>query len=234
MSGVKKMKSEDLSKVMGGRILETYFDYANVSNLVYEALDFGMESIQIFPNMLPFVKKVLNGRGTDLQICTVISYPHGTFTPAQKAFAIRDAIKQGADQVEFVIHTVNARSGNWDKTRDEFKACREAAGGKILKAIVEVEYLKDDMLKKVCEIAIDEGIDRLSTSIGVYTKTVNGRDVLIGAEVDDVKKMKSYCGDKIKIVAMGNIDSVSKCEKMLDAGADYVGSEFAADILRNC
>ena len=228
------MKAEDLSKVMGGRIMETYYDYANVSNLVYEALEFGMENIQIFPNMLPTVKKVLNGRDTNVQICTVISYPHGTFMPEQKAFAIQDAIAQGADQVEFVIHAVNARSGNWDRIRDEFKACREAAGDKVVKAIVEVEYLKDDMLKEVCKIAINEGLDRLSTSIGVYTKTVNGKDVLIGAEVDDVKKMKSYCGDKIKIVAMGNIDSVSKCNKMLGAGADYISSEFAASILRSC
>jgi deoxyribose-phosphate aldolase len=228
------MKSEELSKIMGGRILETYFDYANVSNLVYEALDLGMENIQIFPNMLPIVQNVLNGRATNLQLCAVISYPHGTFKPEQKAFAIRDAINNGADQVEFVIHTINARSDNWNKIRDEFKACREAAGDKVLKAIVEVEYLKDDMLKKVCEIAIDEGINRLSTSIGIYTKSIDGKDVLIGVEVDDVKKMKSYCGNKTKIVAMGNIDSVSKCEQLLDAGADFISTESAATILRSC
>ncbi len=228
------MNIEKLSKIIGGRILESYYDYSSVSNLVYEALDFGMESIQIFPNMLPCVKEVLNGRDTDLQTCAVISYPHGTFLAEQKAFAIRDAIGQGADQVEFAIHAVNARSGNWEQIREEFKACRKAAGDKILKAIVEVEFLKDETLKNVCEAAIEEGIDRLSTSIGVYTKTVDGKDVLVGVEVEDIQKMRSYCGDQIKIVAMGNIDSVLKCEKMLDAGADYICSEFAAEILRNC
>ncbi|MEX1307932.1 MAG: deoxyribose-phosphate aldolase [Eubacteriales bacterium] len=225
------MKTEELKKIMGGRIMESYFDYANVSNLVYEALDFDLECIQVFPNMIPQVKEVLNGR--KLEICAVISYPHGTFTPEQKAFAIRDVISQGATQVEVAINNVNVRSGNWDKVRDEFKACREAAGGNVLKAIVEVEFLKDDMLKKVCELAVEEGIDRLSTSIGVYTKSCEGKDVLIGVTVDDVKKMKPVCGEKVKIVAMGNIDSAEKCKAMLDAGADYISSEYAAKILRS-
>jgi len=227
------MKIEKLSKVMGGRILETYYDYANVSNLVYESLDFEFECIQVFPNMIQKAKEVL--RGKQMEICAVISYPHGTFLPEQKAFEIEDAINEGATQVEFVIHTINVRSGNWEKVRDEFKACRKAAGDCIVKAIIECEWLTDDMIAKVCEIAAEEKIDRISTSIGVYTRPdENKNDVLIGVEPEDVKKIKAVVGDKVKIVAQGNVDSVEKCEALLSAGADYISSEFAADILRKC
>ena len=227
------MKASDLNKIMGGRILESYYDYANVSNLVYEALDFKFECIQVFPNMLKKVKRVLDGR--QMNVCAVISYPHGTFLPEQKAFEIKDAIDAGATQMEFVIHNINVRSGKWGNVIEEFKACRKAAGSFVLKAILECEWLTEDMIKKVCKIAYEEGIDRLSTSIGVYTKPDKNRnDILIGVNPNDITTIKAVVEDKVKIVAQGGIDSPEKCEALLEAGADYISSEFAADILRKC
>lgn len=227
------MKIEKLEKKMGGRILESYYDYANISNLVYEAIDFNFACIQVFPNMLSKVKEVLNDR--DMEVCAVISYPHGTFLPDQKAFEIEDAIKSGATQVEFVIHAINVRSGNWDLVREEFKACRKAASNVMLKAILECEWLTDEMIRKVCEIAVEENIDCLCSSIGVYTKPdENKNDVLIDTKPEDIKRIKAVVGDKLKVVAQGGIDTVEKCEKLLAAGADYISSEFAADIMRQC
>lgn len=227
------MKAGELSKKIGGRILESYFDYANVSNLVYEALDMDFAFIQVFPNMLPVVKEVLNGR--EMDVCAVVAYPHGTFLSEQKEFEIEDALKAGATQVEFVIHAINVRSANWGLVREEFKACRKAAGNATLKAILECEWLTEDMIEKVCEIAVEEKIDSLSTSIGVYTKPdENKNDVLIETNPEDVRKIKSVVGDQVKVIAQGGIDSVEKCEALLAAGADYISSEFAADILREC
>ena len=226
------MTAKELGRIMGGRILESYYDYAHVSNLVYEALDLGFECIQVFPNMLPKVREVLNGRS--LEICAVISYPHGIFLPEQKAFEIGDAIEAGATQVEFVVHNINVRSGNWELVRDEFRTCRKAAGGHVLKAILECEWLTDEMIETVCGLAAEEGIDRVCTSIGVYTRPdENKNDMLIGVEPEDVRKVKAAVRGKVKVVAQGNIDSVSKCRELLEAGADYISSEYAADILRN-
>lgn len=226
------MTAKELGRIMGGRILESYYDYAHVSNLVYEALDLGFECIQVFPNMLPKVKEVLNGR--DLEVCAVVSYPHGIFLPEQKAFEIKDAIGAGATQIEFVVHNINVRSGNWELVHDEFRACRQAAGSCVLKAILECEWLTDEMICKVCEIAVEEKIDRVCTSIGVYTRPdENKNDMLIGVEPEDVRKVKAAVQGKAKVVAQGNIDSISKCRELLGAGADYISSEYAADILRN-
>ncbi len=226
------MTAKELGKIMGGRIMESYYDYAHVSNLVYEALDFELECIQVFPNMLPKVQEVLNGR--KLEVCAVVAYPHGTFLPEQKAFEIKDAIAAGATQVEFVVHNINVRSGKWKQGREEFKTCRQAADGHVVKAILECEWLTDEMIQKVCEIAAEEKIDRVCTSIGVYTRPdENKNDVLIGVEPDDIRKIKAVVQDKVKIVAQGNVDSVEKCKELLEAGADYISSEYAADILRS-
>ncbi len=227
------MKREELSKKMGGRILESYYDYASVKNLVYEGLEFGLDCIQVFPNMLPKVQEVLEGRRLDL--CAVITYPHGTFLPEQKAFEIKDALESGATQVEFVIHNINVRSGNWELVREEFQACRKAAGDHVLKAIVEVEWLTDEQIQKVSQLAIEEGLDRLTTSIGVYTMPdENKNDVGIRCKPDDVKKIKAIVGEQVKVVAQGRIDSAEMAEELLLAGADYISSEFAAEILRSC
>lgn len=227
------MKREELRKKMGGRILESYYDYASVKNLVYEGLEFGLDCIQVFPNMLPKVQEVLEGR--ELDICAVITYPHGTFLPEQKAFEIKDALESGATQVEFVIHNINVRSGNWELVREEFQACRKAAGEHVLKAIVEVEWLTDEQIKRVSQLAIEEGVDRLTTSIGVYTMPDEKKnDVLIRCKPDDVKKIKAIVGEQVKVVAQGGINSVEMAEELLLAGADYISSEFAAEILRNC
>jgi len=226
------VNKNEISKKMGGRILESYYDYTSVTNLVYEGLDFGLDCIQVFPNMLPKVKEVLNGRKLD--VCAVIAYPHGTFLPEHKVFEIEDALQSGADQVEFVIHNINVRSGNWDLVRDEFQACRKATGDKILKAIVEVEWLTDEQIQKVAQLAVEEGIDRLVTSVGVYTQPdENKNDKLIQCTAKDVQVIKEVVGDKVSVVAQGGIDSVEMVEALINAGADYVSSEFAADILRS-
>lgn len=226
------MAKKELEKVMGGRILESYYDYAHVSNLVYEALDLGFECIQVFPNMLPKVREVLNGR--KMEVCAVIAYPHGIFLPEQKAFEIKDAIRDGATQVEFVVHTINIRSGNWGLVRDEFRACRKAAGDLVVKAIMECEWLTEEMIETTCRIAAEENIDRLCSSIGIYTRPDESKnDVQIGTEPADIRKMKEAAGERVKIVAQGKIDSAEKCMEMLEAGADYISSEYAADILRS-
>ena len=227
------MKTEELNRIMGNRILESYYDYANVSNLVYEALDFGLECIQVFPNMLKKVFEVLNGR--KIEVCAVMAYPHGTFLPEQKAFEIREALENGATQIEFVINNIDVRSDKWDSVRADFAACRKAAGDHILKAIFECEWLTGDMIDKLCKIAADEKVDRICTSVGVYTRPdENKNDILIGTTANDIRRIKAAVDNQVKIVAQGGIKTVNTCVEMLEAGADYVCTEFAAEILREC
>ena len=227
------MSFEKMCQMTNGRIIEAYYDYAHLTNLIYEALDFGMESVQIFPNQLDMAVEVLKGKEVKPSLRAVITYPHGTFLTSQKVFEIKDAIGHGADQLDVVLNVVNARSGEWDKVREEMKECRKAAEGKILEFIIEDEYLKDDMLEEICRIACEEKIDRLATSIGVYPMTGKDGEYVAGAEAVDIRKMKIFCGDKVKICAMGNITTVERFKEMVDSGADFIACENAGTILRN-
>lgn len=225
------MTKEEFAGIVCGRIFEAYYDYAHVSNLAYEAMYLGMESIQIFPNTLARLGSMLGCCENRPALCAVIAYPHGVFTPSQKAFEISDAAACGADQFEFAINTVAARSGSWDSLREEFRACRQAAGSHVLKAIIEVEYLRDNELERVCKIAEEERIDRISTSIGVYTGMRGGIDGVIGVEPSDIEKIKKYCG--VAVSAMGCVRTAEQCRTLLSAGADYICSEYAAELIRS-
>ncbi len=226
------MTNKNYGRVTGGRIMEAYYDYPHLTNLVYEALDYGMESIQVFPNQVRRAKELLDGRPDAPAVCAVIAYPHGTFLPEQKAYEIEDAVQEGADQLEVVLNVVNVRSGDWAQVEREFALCRQAAGARTLKFIVEAEYLKPEMLKRVCGLAAAAGIDRLCTSIGVYPIAKDGAEAAAGAEAEDVRLMKEYSGGKMKTVAMGCIDSPERFMELLNAGADYICTEFAAQILK--
>lgn len=226
------MTNKNYGRMTGGRIMEAYYDYAHLSNLVYEALDYGMESIQVFPNQVERAKALLSGKQDAPAVCAVIAYPHGTFLPEQKAGEIEDAVQAGADQLEAVLNVVNVRSGEWALVEKEFALCRQAAGDRTLKFIVEAEYLKPEMLKRVCELAAAAGIDRLCTSIGVYPIVKNGVESVAGAEAEDIRRMKEYSGSRVKTVAMGCIDTPEKFMELVDAGADYICTEFAAEILK--
>lgn len=227
------MKRNELSSKMVGRILNSVLTYGNVSNLVYEALDFGMYSIQIFPNMIPKVLEVLDGR--KLEICAVIAYPHGTFTPEQKAFEIEDAIAMGATQVEVAPHNLNIRSEEWEKVREEIRACRKAAGNHVFKYIIESEFLSPEHICQVAQIAKEEKVDQLVTSIGVYDY-INKEGQLVPFEImpEDIKIIKDVVGNEVDVVAQGLVNSLEKAKSMLQAGADFISSEEAAAILRLC
>lgn len=227
------MKQAELAPRMGGRILDSVLSYRDVSNLVYEGLDFHLDCIQIFPNMLPKALEVRGDRA--LPLCAVISYPHGTFTAEQKDFEIRDALASGADQVEVVLNLLNIHSGMWDLVREELRTCRRAAGDHVLKFILEMEFLTDEEVSRVCAMAAEEGADRLVTSVGVYTYVgPDGKEAPYRVEPEDVKKVKAAVGDRVKVVAQGLVDTPEKAQALLEAGADYISSEFAASILRAC
>ncbi len=225
------MNRKMLASKMTSRILDSVLKYSDVSNLVYEALDFNMESIQVFPNMIPKVKEVLNGRC--LNICAVISYPHGIFSPEQKAFEIEDAIEMGATQVEVAAHLLNIRSGEWDKVREEFSACRKAAKENILKVIIEVEFLTEEQIRTASQIAMEAGVDRIVTSVGVYDYAgENGQLCYYKVTKEEVAIIKSVVGDQVKVVAQGRVLTSEKAIELLESGADYVASEEAVKILR--
>jgi deoxyribose-phosphate aldolase len=212
------------------RIYDSDVSQKTVTNICYEALFHGFAGIEVFPNMTGLCRKIL--KNDRVKIFAVISYPHGTFLPEQKAVEIRDAVSLGADGVEVCINCLNVHSEEWGLVREEMKQAREAAGGKILNFIFEIEYLTDEQISKCCEIALEEKVDGVITSTGLYnTVDENKIDVPIYVTEDDIKKIKSIVGDNINITAQGYVDSREKADRLIKAGADFLGIEHISPFI---
>lgn len=224
------MKIEQLAGKIESRILDMTVDYPNVKTLCYEAIRYGFCAVQVFPCMIDMCRDVLSG--SDVAINSVISYPHGGFTIEQKAEEIKDAIEHGAQEVEMVFNTREAKSHNWDYIENEMKSALGAAARRALvKVIIEIECLTDDEVKKTCEIAAEVGVDYIVTSTGLYhALDENRQDILLVANKKDISLIKSVVGDKVKIQAQGYISTPEIAEEVLDAGADRVTTEYALQV----
>lgn len=211
------------------RIYDADVNYKNVSNVCYEAKEYGFIGVEVFPNMIELAKKTING--ANINICATITYPHGTFTAEQKSFEIQDAISAGADEVEVCINNLNVRSENWELVEKEMRVIRESSKDKSVSIIIETEYLIDAHIVRCCEIAKKHKIDCIITSTGLYsTLDDNKNDVPIQTTVEEVKLIKGVVGNTVKIRAQGNIDSYQMAKELIDAGADMIGTRFAVKI----
>jgi len=222
---VSMLKYEYAGRIIN-RIHNSDILYSNVTNLCYESIVNGFYGIEVFPNMVELCGKII--KDTDVKILALISYPHGTFLPEQKKYEITDALSAGAHSVNVCINCLNARSGEWNFVREEMRQAREAAAGKILNYIIEMEYLTDEQISKCCEAALEAKVDGIITSTGLYnTLDKDKNDVPIWITENDVKKIKSAVGDNVKIIAQGYIRRKEKAESLIKAGADYIGIENA-------
>ena len=149
-----------------------------------------------------------------LPICTVIGFPNGNMTTAVKVFETKDAVKNGAAEIDMVIHVGDAKAGNYDQIRDEIKAVKEACDGRILKVIIETCLLQPEEIARLCQVVSEGNADFIKTSTGFSTA---------GATFDNVKIMADNRPEGLKIKAAGGISDFSDAEKFLELGADRLG-----------
>jgi deoxyribose-phosphate aldolase len=174
--------------------------------------------------MVELCRKIL--KGSAVKIYALAAYPHGIFLAGQKAEEIRELVSLGVNGVEVCINTLNVRSGDWTVVREEMQECRKAADGVDLKYILEMEWLTDSQITECCKIALEEKVDCIVTSTGLYNKVdENRQDVPIYVTEKDVKLLKSIIGGKIKIMAQGCIVGLEMADRLIEAGADYLGVE---------
>lgn len=226
------MKAEQLTGKIETRIFETTKSYDDVRAFCYEAKEFGFHSIQVFPCMLSLGKEIITG--TNVIMNAVISYPHGGFSIEQKALEAKNAVENGAREVEVVINAREVKSGNYDYIEKEMKAVKEAVGADIkVKFNIEIESLSDEEAQQVCRTALKAGIDVIVTSTGLYhTLDENKNDVPLVTSTREVRILKEILGSQINIQAEGNISSLQTVEELLAAGADYISTEYAFKIMR--
>ena len=153
--------------------------------------------------------------GDRMKICTVIGFPNGYNTTAVKEFETRDAIANGADEIDMVINIGWVKDGRYDLVEEEIRCIKAACGDKILKVIIETCLLTKEEKLKMCEIVTKAGADYIKTSTGFSTG---------GATFEDVALLQKYVGDSVKVKAAGGISSLVDAERFLRLGADRLGT----------
>lgn len=170
-----------------------------------------------------YVKPAKEYVGDKLPICTVIGFPNGYSTTATKVFETKDAIENGASEIDMVINVGMLKDKKYDLIEDEIRQIHKACDGKILKVIIETCLLTEDEKIKMCEIVTKSGAEYIKTSTGFSTG---------GATFDDIALMKKYVGENVKIKAAGGISSFDDAEKFMKLGADRLGTSRLVKIAK--
>ncbi len=191
-----------------------------ILEIVEDGVRFQTASVCIPPR---FVRAAAEKSAGRVAICTVIGFPNGYSTARAKAAEIEDAVRNGADELDTVIPVGAVKAGDFASVLDELKLLREAAGEKILKVIIETCLLTDDEKKRLCEVVASSGADYIKTSTGFSTG---------GATFDDVRLLRRYSPETLKVKAAGGISDFRDAEEFLRLGADRLGTSRLVKLLK--
>lgn len=171
-----------------------------------------------------YVKQASEYVGGKLSICTVIGFPNGYSTTAVKAFEAKNAVENGADEIDMVINVGWAKDGKFDEILNEIKEIKVACGGKILKVIIETCLLTDDEKKELCRVVTESGADFIKTSTG-FSKG--------GATREDIALFAENIGPDVRMKAAGGIRSFEDAEDYLKLGCERLGTSAIVKLVKN-
>jgi len=184
------------------------------------ALKYDVASVCCKPCDVKFVAEIL--KGSDVLVGTVVGFPHGSSTTESKVFETKQAVADGAVEIDVVINIGHLKSGKTQEIQDEISAVVAAAAGNQVKVILENAYLTDAEKVTACKLIEAAGAHYVKTSTG-FAPT--------GATLSDVKLMRATCSPKVKVKSAGGVKSLDQLLEFLDAGIDRSGSSSTASIL---
>ncbi|MCR5356040.1 MAG: deoxyribose-phosphate aldolase [Lachnospiraceae bacterium] len=215
------MNDKELLSHVDHTLLKPDCTWAQIDELCRDAIKYETASVCIPPC---YIKRIHDTFGDKINICTVIGFPLGYCETAAKVCETKQAVADGAGEIDMVINICDVKNGDFDKVTDEIKAVREACSGKVLKVIIETCYLTDDEKVRLCRAVTDAKADYIKTSTGFGTA---------GATHDDVKLFKENIGPDVKIKAAGGITTLEDMEQYLEEGCDRIGTSRAVGLLKN-
>ena len=213
------MKATEILAIVDHTLLKAVSDWESIKKICEDALEYHTASVCIPPS---YVKRA-HETYPELNICTVIGFPLGYNTTAVKVFEAKEAIENGAKEIDMVINLGDVKNGDWDLVLSEVKALRAATEGYILKVIIETCYLTEEEKIKMCQIVTEAKADYIKTSTGFGTA---------GATIDDVKLFKEYVGPDVKIKAAGGMKTVEDIEAFADLGCSRLGTSSAMRLFK--
>ena len=211
----------ELAKYIDHTLLRTDAQRADVAKLIEEAKAYHFASVCVSPIWVSYVSEAL--RDTGIKTCTVIGFPQGATPSAVKAFETKQAVADGADEVDMVIAVGRLKDGDDAYVKADIEAVVRAAGGKALtKVIIETCLLTDEEKRRACLLAKEAGAGFVKTSTGFASG---------GATAADVRLMRESVGEAMGVKAAGGIRSRADAEAMLAAGATRLGTSSGVKIV---
>ena len=215
------MDRNDIFKTVDHTLLTQTATWAEIKQICDDGMAYGTASVCIPPS---YVKQAKEYVGEKLAICTVIGFPNGYMTTAAKEFETKDALANGADEIDMVINLGWVKDGKFDLVEQEIRTLKTACGDKILKVIIETCLLTEEEKVKMCEVVTNSGADFIKTSTGFSTA---------GATFEDIALFATHIGPKVKMKAAGVISSFDDAEKFIFLGASRLGTSRIVKLAKN-
>ena len=210
-----------LNKYIDHTILKATASSSDVQKLCEEAIEHEFYSVCVNGCYVADAKQLL--QGTDVKVAAVVGFPLGAMTTAAKVFEAKEAVENGASEIDMVINVAKLKDGEFDYVENEIRLIKEAIGDNVLKVIIETCYLTDEEKVKACELSLVAKVDFVKTSTGFGTG---------GATYEDVKLMKSVVGDNAKVKASGGVRDKETAQKYVDLGAERLGTSSGIKIVK--
>ena len=215
------MDKNEVLKIVDHTLLGQNATWADIQQILDDAMKNENASACIPAAYVKQAAEYVEGK---LPICTVIGFPNGYSTTAVKVFETKDAIANGAEEIDMVINVGFLKDKRYEEIEAEIRQIHEACDGKILKVIIETCLLTEEEKIKMCEIVTSAGAEYIKTSTGFSTA---------GATFADVELMRKYIGKDVKVKAAGGISSFDDAEKFMSLGADRLGTSRLVKIMKN-
>ncbi len=213
------MEERDILKLIDHTQLQANATWDDIVSLCDEAVKYGTATVCIPQS---YLKRVHDKYGDNLKLCTVIGFPLGYNSANSKCVEAKDAIADGAEEIDTVVNIGDVKSGRFDEVKKELQMIREVCGDKLLKVIIETCYLTEEEKIKLCEIVTEVKADYIKTSTGFGTA---------GATLDDIKLFKKHIGPDVKIKAAGGIRTIEDALAYAEEGCSRIGSSKVAPLI---
>ncbi|MBQ7065715.1 MAG: deoxyribose-phosphate aldolase [Lachnospiraceae bacterium] len=213
------MEAREIFKHVDHTVLKAFTTWEDVEKLCEEAVEYETASVCI-PSC--YVKAVKEKFGDRINVCTVVGFPLGYCVTEAKVAETRQAIMDGAGEIDMVINICDVKNGKMDKVEEEIRTLKKECGNLVLKVIVETCYLEKEEKIALCKAVTNAGADYIKTSTGFGTS---------GAALEDIELFKEYIGKNVKIKAAGGIRTKEDMEAYLNAGCERIGTSSAIAVL---
>lgn len=214
------MNKKEMLSHIDHTLLKPFAAWEDIQKLCEEAIEYQTASVCIPP---AYIKRIHDQYGDRINICTVVGFPLGYAVTEAKVAEVKQALKDGVNEVDMVINITDVKNGDYDKVEQEIRTLKKEVGDKVLKVIIETCFLTEDEKIAMCKAVTSAGADYIKTSTGFGTG---------GATIEDIRLFKQNIGKNVKIKAAGGIKTIDDLQAFLDEGCDRIGTSSAVSLLK--